>query len=63
MPGLLGAGRGVDLSAVGTRIEVTDSHFNVTGQKVWSSFAHIADHCILIGRSDRFRVARGPPSI
>ena len=45
-------GAGSDLSAVGTRIEVTDSHFNVTGQKVWSSFAHIADHCILVGRSD-----------
>ena len=45
-------GAGSDLSAVGTRIEVTDSHFVVTGQKVWSSFAHIADHCILVGRSD-----------
>ena len=45
-------GAGSDLSAVRTRIEVTDGHFIVTGQKVWSSFAHIADHCILVGRSD-----------
>ena len=44
--------QGSDLSAVRTRIEVTDSHFNVTGQKFWSSFAHIAMHCILVGRSD-----------
>ena len=27
-------------------------HFVVDGQKVWSSFAHIADWCILVTRSD-----------
>jgi alkylation response protein AidB-like acyl-CoA dehydrogenase len=43
---------GSDLSAVRTRIDVRDDGFVVTGQKVWSSFAHIADFCILIGRSD-----------
>jgi alkylation response protein AidB-like acyl-CoA dehydrogenase len=45
-------GAGSDLSAVRTRIDVQDGRFVVTGQKVWSSFAHIADHCILVGRSD-----------
>ena len=45
-------GAGSDLSAVRTRIDVHDDHFTITGQKVWSSFAHIADHCILVGRSD-----------
>jgi alkylation response protein AidB-like acyl-CoA dehydrogenase len=45
-------GAGSDLSAVRTRIEVHDAHFVLNGQKVWSSFAHIADFCILIGRSD-----------
>jgi alkylation response protein AidB-like acyl-CoA dehydrogenase len=43
---------GSDLSAVRTRIDVRDDAFIVSGQKVWSSFAHIADFCILIGRSD-----------
>jgi alkylation response protein AidB-like acyl-CoA dehydrogenase len=43
---------GSDLSAVRTRIDVQDDRFVLNGQKVWSSFAHIADHCILVGRSD-----------
>ena len=45
-------GAGSDLSGVRTKIDVQDDRFVVSGQKVWSSFAHIADHCILIGRSD-----------
>jgi alkylation response protein AidB-like acyl-CoA dehydrogenase len=45
-------GAGSDLSAVRTRIEPQDGHFLVNGQKVWSSYAHVADFCILIGRSD-----------
>ena len=45
-------GAGSDLSAVRTSIEARNGSFVVNGQKVWSSFAHIADHCILIGRSD-----------
>jgi alkylation response protein AidB-like acyl-CoA dehydrogenase len=40
---------GSDLAAVRTRIEDHGDHFLVNGQKVWSSFAHIADHCILVG--------------
>ena len=40
---------GSDLAAVRTRIEDQGDHFVVNGQKVWSSFAHIADHCILVG--------------
>jgi alkylation response protein AidB-like acyl-CoA dehydrogenase len=43
---------GSDLSAVRTSIEVVDDRFVVNGQKVWSSFAHMADFCILVGRSD-----------
>jgi alkylation response protein AidB-like acyl-CoA dehydrogenase len=45
-------GAGSDLSGVRTSIEVRDDGFVVNGQKVWSSFAHIADFCILVGRSD-----------
>jgi alkylation response protein AidB-like acyl-CoA dehydrogenase len=45
-------GAGSDLSAVRTRVEPKDGHFLVNGQKVWSSIAHEADFCILVGRSD-----------
>jgi alkylation response protein AidB-like acyl-CoA dehydrogenase len=45
-------GAGSDLSAVRTSAELRDGHFVVNGQKVWSSYAHIADWCILITRSD-----------
>jgi alkylation response protein AidB-like acyl-CoA dehydrogenase len=45
-------GAGSDLSAVRTRVEPRDDHFLVNGQKVWSSVAHLADFCILVGRSD-----------
>src|SRR5882757_9135854 len=40
---------GSDLAASRTRIEDHGDHFLVNGQKVWSSFAHIADFCILVG--------------
>ena len=47
-------GAGSDLSAVRTsaRLALEGDHFVVDGQKVWSSFAHIADWCILVTRSD-----------
>jgi alkylation response protein AidB-like acyl-CoA dehydrogenase len=45
-------GAGSDLSAVGTRVEPGDEGFVVNGQKVWSSLAHLAHFCILVGRSD-----------
>ena len=36
--------------AVRTRYPTTrEDHFVLNGQKVWSSFAHIADFCILVG--------------
>src|SRR5688572_17962234 len=43
---------GSDLSAVRTSASLDGDHFVVNGQKVWSSFAHIADWCILVTRSD-----------
>jgi alkylation response protein AidB-like acyl-CoA dehydrogenase len=45
-------GAGSDLSAVRTSAELRDGHFVVSGQKVWSSYAHLADWCILVTRSD-----------
>jgi alkylation response protein AidB-like acyl-CoA dehydrogenase len=43
---------GSDLASVRTRAELRDGHFVVNGQKVWSSFAHLAEWCILVTRSD-----------
>jgi len=43
---------GSDLAASRTRIEDKGDHFLLNGQKVWSSFAHIADFCILVGLGD-----------
>src|SRR5438445_3411044 len=40
---------GSDLASARTRVEDKGDHFVVNGQKVWSSFAHIADFCILVG--------------
>ena len=45
-------GAGSDLSAVRTSARLDGDRFVVNGQKVWSSFAHIADWCILVTRSD-----------
>jgi alkylation response protein AidB-like acyl-CoA dehydrogenase len=39
---------GSDLAAVRTRAERKGDVYIVNGQKVWSSFAHIADFCILV---------------
>jgi alkylation response protein AidB-like acyl-CoA dehydrogenase len=45
-------GAGSDLAAARTRAERRGESYVVTGQKVWSSFAHIADYCILVTLSD-----------
>src|SRR5680860_441976 len=43
---------GSDLAGVRTSARQENGHFVVDGQKVWSSFAHLASFCILLTRSD-----------
>jgi alkylation response protein AidB-like acyl-CoA dehydrogenase len=43
---------GSDLASVRTRARVHPRGYQVDGEKVWSSYAHLADYCLLLVRTD-----------
>jgi alkylation response protein AidB-like acyl-CoA dehydrogenase len=45
-------GSGSDLASLQTRAVPEGRGWRISGQKVWSSYAHIADRCILLARTD-----------
>jgi len=43
---------GSDLSALATRAVRDGDHYVLDGHKIWTSFAHIADYCFVLARTD-----------
>ncbi len=45
-------GAGSDLAGVATRAAIVDGEWQVHGQKIWTSHAHLADWCFVLARTD-----------
>ncbi|MDT4912290.1 MAG: hypothetical protein QOC66_1418 [Pseudonocardiales bacterium] len=45
-------GAGSDLAAVSTAATLVDGQWSITGQKVWTSLAHVADWCFVVARTE-----------
>jgi alkylation response protein AidB-like acyl-CoA dehydrogenase len=43
---------GSDIASLTTRARKEDNEWIINGQKIWTSFAHLADWCFLVARTD-----------
>ncbi len=43
---------GSDLASLRTRADEEGDHYRLNGQKIWTSFAHVADYVYLVARTD-----------
>ncbi len=50
--GMSEPGAGSDLAGLQTKAQEDGDEFVINGQKIWTSFAHVADYCYLVARSN-----------
>jgi alkylation response protein AidB-like acyl-CoA dehydrogenase len=51
-------GSGSDLASLATRAEPDGDHWIITGQKIWTTWAHLSDYGVLLARTDPERPKR-----